>query len=152
MPRMVYLVLLGCFGAAIVLLQSGFLFLLLALMPSIMAYIVDTDRKKLAFKVVFSGNISAALPTLLPMIKAAIHMHKFDISGAIMDPMVWLFIYMGAGAGWALIYLCKFISRFVVTMTFEYNIKSLENVQQMLVQEWGDEITQKSREDAVEED
>ncbi|MBY0408387.1 MAG: hypothetical protein K2Q01_11915, partial [Rickettsiales bacterium] len=63
--RMAYLVLLGCVGAAVVLLQSGFLFLLLALMPSIMAYIVDSDPRKNSFKVVFAGNVSAALPTVI---------------------------------------------------------------------------------------
>ncbi len=140
--RLIYLVMLGCIGAAIILLQSGFLLLLLAVMPSIMAYIVDTDRRKNSFKVVLSGNVSAALPTLLPMLKAALTMRKFDMTSALMDPYVWLFIYMGAGAGWALIYLCKFIASFVVTMSFEYNIKSLENVQAMLIEEWGDEILQ----------
>ena len=115
--------------------------MLLALMPSVMAYIGDTDPRKNSFKVVFSGNISAALPTLMPMVKTAFGSHKFDVMTAISDPMVWLFIYLGAGAGWALIYLCKFISRVVVKMSFEYHIKSLENVQQMLVEEWGQEIT-----------
>lgn len=151
MSRMLLLLLLGCGGAAIVLLQGGFLLTLLALMPSIMAYIVDTDRRKNSFKVVFSGNISAALPTLLPMVKAATsHNHKFDVTSTLMDPSVWLFIYLGAAAGWALIYLCKFISRFVVKMSFEYNIKSLENIQQMLVEEWGEEITVKQNADADE--
>ncbi|MBY0407604.1 MAG: hypothetical protein K2Q01_07920, partial [Rickettsiales bacterium] len=90
--------------------------------------------------------------TVIPMLKAAFRMRKFDISGAMMDPTVWMFIYMGAGAGWALIYLCKFIARFVVVMTFEYNIKSLENVQQMLVEEWGEEITLKNVEERNEAD
>lgn len=141
MNRMLYLVLLGVAGASIILLQSGFLFMLLALMPSIVAYFIDNDPRKNSFKVVFSGNISAALPTLLPMLKAALAMKKFDISAAMSDPKVWLFIYLGAGTGWAIIYLCKFIARFVVTMKFEYQIKSLENTQLMLADEWGDEVT-----------
>lgn len=143
MNRMVKLVLLGVGGAVVILMQSGFLFILLALMPSIMAYIVDTDSKKLSFKVVFAGNVSAAMPTMMPMMKAMFGSHKFDVAAAMMDAKIWLFIYLGAGAGWALIYLCKFISRFVVTMKFEYNIKSLEHIQQMLVEEWGHEISLK---------
>lgn len=141
MKRLAFLIFLGGLGATVVLLNVGALFLILALMPSIVAYFVDIDPRKNAFKIVFSGNISAALPTLLPMVKATMNMRKFDISSAMQDPLVWLFIYLGAAAGWALIYLCKYVARFVVAMSFEYNIRSLENVQQMLIEEWGREIT-----------
>ncbi|NBO17615.1 MAG: hypothetical protein EBV03_00010 [Proteobacteria bacterium] len=151
MKRLVLLLLLGGLGATVVLLNVGTLFLLLALMPSIVAYFADPDPRKNAFKIVFSGNISAALPTLLPMVKAMINMRKFDITSAMQDPLVWMFIYLGAAAGWALIYLCKYVARFVVAMSFEYNIHSLENVQQMLIEEWGKEITEyKDAEDADE--
>ena len=151
MKRLVLLLLLGGLGATVVLLNVGTLFLQLALMPSIVAYFADPDPRKNAFKIVFSGNISAALPTLLPMVKAMINMRKFDITSAMQDPLVWMFIYLGAAAGWALIYLCKYVARFVVAMSFEYNIHSLENVQQMLIEEWGKEITEyKDAEDADE--
>ena len=151
MKRLVLLLLLGGLGATVVLLNVGTLFLQLALMPSIVAYFADPDQRKNAFKIVFSGNISAALPTLLPMVKAMINMRKFDITSAMQDPLVWMFIYLGAAAGWALIYLCKYVARFVVAMSFEYNIHSLENVQQMLIEEWGKEITEyKDAEDADE--
>ena len=145
-----FLLFLGGLGATVVLLNVGTLFLLLALMPSIMAYFVDTTPNKNAFKIMFSGNISAALPTLLPMVKGAMNMRKFDITSAMQDPMVWLFIYLGAAAGWGLIYLCKYIASFVVAMSFEYNIRSLENVQQMLIEEWGKEITE--HKDGTEEE
>lgn len=140
MNRLAFLVMLGVVGASIILFKASLLFVLLALMPSIMAYIVDYEKGKYTFKVVCSGNVSASLPTLLPMFKSMNNSHKFDMTAVLLDPKVWLFIYMGAGAGWALIYLCKFISRFVVTMKFEYNIKSLENTQEMLIEEWGDKI------------
>lgn len=142
MKRLMLLVSLGAGGAAIILLNSGFLFVLLALLPSVMAYYTDLDPRKNAFKVVFSGNLSAALPTVIPLIKSSMGSRKFDIVSEMQDPKVWLFIYMGAAAGWALIYLCKYVARFVVAMSFEYNIRSLENVQNMLVEEWGSDITQ----------
>lgn len=140
MNRMLLLVLLGVFGAVAILLQASFLFILLALMPAIMAYFVDIEPGKNTFKVVLAGNLSASLPTLVPMINAMTSNRKFDMSSVLMDPKVWLFIYMGAGVGWALIYLCKFISRFVVTVSFEYKVSSLENIQLMLVEEWGERI------------
>ena len=54
--------------------------------------------------------------------------------------MVWLLVYSGAAAGWCLIYLCRFIARFIVTLMYEYNTSSLENMQKRLVEEWGQEI------------
>lgn len=129
-------------GVLIVLMQFGFIFLLLALMPSIVAYYTDPHPRKTSFKIVFAGNVSAAMPTLMPMIKAGLNMHPVDVVSVVQDPAVWMFIYLGAAAGWALIYLCKFIARFVVTMSFEYSIKSLENEQQMLVEEWGQDVAQ----------
>lgn len=124
----------------VVVLQVGFIFLLLALMPSIVAFYTDTDRKRSIFKIVGSGNLAATLPTLIPMLKSAMRMKRYDIESVIIDPKIWMLIYMGAAAGWGLIYLSRFISRFVVTMTYEYNINNLKKQQSKLVEEWGDDI------------
>jgi hypothetical protein len=124
----------------IVVLQVGFIFLLLALMPSIVAFYTNTDRKRSIFKIVGSGNLAATLPTLIPMVKSAMRMKHYDIESIIIDPKIWMFIYMGAGAGWGLIYISRFISRLVVTMTYEYNINNLKKQQSKLVEEWGDDI------------
>ena len=142
MKRMMMLVSIAVFCSVIILINMSILFFGLALLPSVMAYFVDTSLKKLAFKVVLSGNISAALPTLMPIIKSSMHMRKFDISHEMIDPRIWLFIDMGAAAGWALIYLCKFIARFAVAMSFEYNIRTLENAQKLLRDEWGSDVAQ----------
>jgi nitrate reductase gamma subunit len=135
----------------IVVLQVGFIFMMLALMPSIMAFFIDTDHKRSIFKVVGSANLAACLPTLVPMIGSAIRMRRYDIESVIADPMVWLFIYMGAAAGWALIYTSRFISRFVVTMSCEYNIANLKKQQKLLIDEWGDELTNNAYESTNEQ-
>ncbi len=124
----------------IVVLQVGFIFLLLALLPTIVAFYTDTDNKRSVFKVIGSGNLAATLPTLVPMMKAAVHMKHYDIESIMIDPTNWMFVYMGAGAGWGMIYLCRFIARFVVTITYEYNINKLKLQQKQLVEEWGDDI------------
>lgn len=146
--RIIYLTCVAALFAAIILINVSFLLFLLALLPSIMAYYVDSHPKKLAFKVVLSGNISAALPTIMPLMKSA---SSHDISSAMIDPKVWMFIYMGAGAGWALIYLCKFVARFVVAMSFEFNIRTLENAQKTLIEEWGDDVAKFNDKPSAEE-
>lgn len=132
----------------IVVLQIGFIFLILALMPTIVAFYTDTDRKRSIFKIVGSGNLAATLPTLIPMLKDAMRMKHYDIESVITDPMMWMFIYMGAAAGWAMIYICRFISRFVVTMTYEYNITNLKKQQKKLVDEWGEDIIRTDHDEA----
>jgi len=130
-----------CLGM-IVLLKIGFIFLLLALMPTLVAYFTDTDPKKSTFKVVGAGNLGATLPTLIPMVRGSMSVRQYDYVSVIQDPSVWMFIYLGAAAGWGLIYLSRFIARSVVTMSYDYNINALKKQQRRLIEEWGPEIDQ----------
>lgn len=133
------LFLVVCLGL-ILMLNIGFIFLLLALLPTIVAFFIDDDGKKTTFKVVGAGNIGAALPSLIPMFKDGLGIKRFDYSSMMSDPSTWLFIYMGAAAGWGLIYLTRYIARFVVTMSYEYNVTNLKKQQRRLLEEWGPEI------------
>lgn len=122
------------------MLQFGFIFLLLALMPAIVAYSIDIHPGKPSFKIVLAGNLAATLPSLAPMLRASLKMKHYDISGLLHDPNIWLFVYSGAAAAWCVIFACRVIARFLVTITYEYNIISLENFQKRLVAEWGQKI------------
>ena len=104
----------------IVLLQYGFIFLLIALLPAIVAYFIDHTPGRAAFKVVVLCNVDA-----------------MRVMG---DPFVWLTVYGGAAIGWGLIFLCRFIARFFVVLYFEYQVVSLERFQKKLLSEWGDQI------------
>jgi cell division protein FtsW (lipid II flippase) len=128
----------GC--GMIVLLRFGFIFLLLALLPTVVAYYIDRERRRPAFKTVGACNLAATLPTLAPMIRAGIAMKQYDISSVLHDATVWLFVYTGAALGWCLVFLCRFVARFIVTLSYEYNINSLEHTQKRLVEEWGQQI------------
>ncbi len=69
-------------------------------------------------------------------------MKHYDVGPLMADPMVWLMVYSGAAAGWCLIYLCRFIARFFVTILYEYNIAALEAHQKQMLDEWGQQIKQ----------
>lgn len=125
-----------------VLLQFGFVFLLIALLPSIMAFFVDSNEGKPIFKTVLFCNFAGALPSLGPMLKSGLQFQYHDISSTMASPHVWLFIYGGAAAGWGLIYLCRFIAQFLLIITYEYKVMSLERFQKKLIEEWGPEVTQ----------
>ena len=128
--------------ALILLLQLGFIFLILALMPSIVAYFIDTDPKRPSFKIVLAGNFSASMPTLMPMIKSALELNHQDTSYVFQNPTAWMLIYMGAAAGWCLVFLCRYFANIVVNMSAEFRIKSLQNQQERLIKEWGKGIAQ----------
>lgn len=125
----------------IVLFKSGFIFLLLAMLPTVMAYYMDHTEDRSMFKTVFACNFAATLPTLAPMLQASKH---YDIGTVMTTPMVWLFVYGGAAAGWCLIYLCRLVSRLFIVLLYEYRITALERVQKRLVDEWGAHIHKNS--------
>ena len=66
----------------IFLMQFGFIFLMLAMLPSVVAWFIDRDPNKPAFRIVGACNLAATLPSLMPLIKAAMHMEHYDISAA----------------------------------------------------------------------
>ena len=125
-------------------LQSGFIFLIIALLPSAVGYFIDNDPDKSTFKVILACNLAGTLPTLMPMLHAGIRMESFDVMSVMTNPHVWLFAYAAAGMGWCLIYLCRFIARFFVIIYFDYQTASLERFQKKLLEEWGDQIRQNS--------
>lgn len=127
---------IGCV-LGILLLRSGFIFLLLAMLPAVMAYYMDHTEDKSMFKTVLACNFAATLPTLMPMLQSSKH---YDIGNVMSTPMVWLFVYGGAAAGWCLIFLCRLVSRLFIVLIYEYKIAALERVQKKLVDEWGIQI------------
>lgn len=127
---------------SILMFQIGAVFLLVALMPTLVKYFIDTDPGKPGFKIVGACNLAATLPYINPMVRSALQFKHFDSMSLMGDPSVWLFVYSGAAAGWCLIYLCRFVARMIVTVLYQYNIASLEKLQDELVHEWGQQIRQ----------
>ena len=136
---MLPLLLIACF-AAVVVLQLGFIFILLGMLPTLAAYFMDNYRGFPLFKTVAACNLSALLPIISPMFEAVIHGDSFDPKSLIINPINWLIVYGGAILGWLLIFLCKIIGSFVMTLIYEYRIASLERMQKNLIEEWGQNI------------
>lgn len=133
-------------GLSLVIMPGGFLFMLLAMLPTFMAYFMDHTPNKSAFKTVLACNLAATVPTLLPMIKGSAQVKHADIYTIMSTPSVWLFVYGGAAAGWCLIYLCRLVSRLFVVLSYEYKIVALERMQKKLLEEWGQQLQKKSSE------
>lgn len=134
--------------ALIVLLRMGFIFILLALLPSIIAYYIDNVKGRPTFKTVFTCNLAAMLPWLVPMLMAGVYFRRFDAFEVMSNYKVWLAVYGAAVAGWCIIYICSFLSRFFVATLYEHNASALEKFQKKLVEEWGEDIMAKEQEAA----
>jgi len=130
--------------ASAVILQFGFIFLLLAILPTIVIFFTDNSPGKSAFKVVGSCNFAATLPYLAPIIHVGRHFGHYDISFLLSNMTAWLIIYGAAAGGWCLIFLCRVIANFIVILVYEYSRTALESVQTQLVEEWGQRVTQKN--------
>ncbi len=122
------------------LLQLGFIFLILALLPSITAYFIDEDYDRTNFRTVFACNLAATIPTLTPMFISGLKLKHYDISSVIGSPQVWIFIYSGAAIGWCMINVSGHVARLVLDMQYKFRSASLEKTQVKLLEEWGDTI------------
>lgn len=124
----------------IVVLQFGFIFLLIAMLPAFVAYFIDTSRSKHKFQVVFFCNVAAVLPTLAPMFEASFHFQPYDITVLVSNPAVWLFIYGGAAIGWCMLYFSNHIAVYIIGARNDYVIHQIEDQQRWLVEEWGEQV------------
>lgn len=139
--KRIYLIVLLLFSLGmIVILQFGFIFLMVAMLPSFVAYFIDPQPDKPRFKVVLNCNIAATFPMLAPMFEASIHFQPYDITVLVSNPNIWVFIYGGAAIGWCLIYLCGQLAQYIVGARNEFLIYQIEEQQQKLVDEWGPDI------------
>lgn len=127
---------------AAVILQFGFIFLIVALLPAITSYFIDNTPGHGVFKTVLATNFAAAMPSLAPMVQAGVSFKYIDVWAIAANPRVWLTIYGGAAAGWCLIYLSRFIARFLLIIAYEYRIAAMERMQKKLADEWGEQIRQ----------
>ncbi len=122
------------------LLQLGFIFLILALLPSITAYFIDEDYYRINFRTIFACNLAATIPTITPMFISGLKLKHFDIGAVIGNPQVWLFIYSGAAIGWCMIYISGHLARVFLDIQYKFRSAALEKSQAKLLEEWGDTI------------
>lgn len=124
----------------ILVLKLGFIFLLIALLPSMAAYFVDEDSELTTFRTIFACNLAAVMPTVTPMFIAGLKFKNYDIGSIIGNPSTWLFIYVGAAIGWVLINFGSHVARTILEVQYKFRASSLEKSQARLVEEWGDSV------------
>ena len=131
------LLIIGCV-AGIVLLNVGFIFMLLGFLPTVVAYFVDDTEKKDLYKTVRATNLAGILPSMMELTRHGNPGAALQI--AMSDPSTWLIVYGSAAIGYGLIWFCRWGSYFSMIAAAETRIYLLEQAEKHLIDEWGEEI------------
>ena len=124
----------------IFVLKLGVIYVILAMLPTCVAYFIDNTTGKQAARVVGACNLAATLPTLLPMLMNGMRLERIDVTPLMGNYKNWLIIYAAAAGGWCIVFFCRFIARFFVVVYLDYKVAALERFQQKLLAEWGDSL------------
>lgn len=125
------------------LLRTGFLIIIVALLPSIIAYYYDMTRQRYLFRSVFLSNLTGLMPYLGRMLRYG------PSSGALhqvmSDPSAWLIIYGAAMMGWLLVQICPLLAQMMISGYHQSQLARYERLQKRIEEEWGPEVTQFSQ-------
>ena len=125
--------------AAIVFIQMTYIFLIIGMLPSIVAYIVDKRPGKMAFQAVACFNLAGMLHYLAELVFI-----QGNDPGAVQQMMqdgtVWLTIFTSAAMGWVMIFALPYLMNTILAGINSGQVMRLESMQKKLEDKWGDDI------------
>jgi hypothetical protein len=137
------LVLMGVF-------RTGFLFIIISMMPSIVTYYMDMSRRRYTYKTIFACNLSGLMPFIGKMISEG------PTSSTMQEVMGnahnWFIIYGAALIGLMMVRIAPAIAYAMISGFHSTQVARLTQNQKRIENEWGPEVTQFSmKEDGEEE-
>lgn len=122
------------------MLRTGFIFVIIALLPSIVAYYMDITIERYRFKTIFACNLCGVLPYIEKMLYAG---PSSAVLQSIMGNIVnWILIFGAALVGWLLSEICPMIAQMMVGSMHQAHISRIERMQRKIEGEWGNEVVQ----------
>lgn len=134
--KKVIIVLMG--GILAVVSPYALTFVILAMLPGVVAMCVDKGAHKYASNTVIVLNFVGVLPFLFEMWKS--QEVGETAQRMIMDMSIWLFVYGAAAFGWVLIWGMPQMGAALLLARAEARVNKMRQMQQELVEEWGDKI------------
>lgn len=124
-------------------LRTGFMFFLIGMLPSIIAYYMDVTRGRYHYKTILACNLTGILPYLAKLLAhGPSHSAIQQIMGSLDS---WLSVYGAALMGLLLLKICPLVAQSVVASIAQTQIAAIERAQRKIENEWGPEVTQFSR-------
>jgi hypothetical protein len=129
-------------------LRTGFMFVIIGLLPSIVAYYMDITADRYTFKTIFACNLCGMLPYIGRML------HEGPSSALLQNlmgtAMNWVIIYGTAILGWLLVEICPMIAQVLIAGFSQAQITRIERLQKKIEREWGPEVTELSKEGGID--
>lgn len=119
--------------------KTGFIFFVIGLLPSIVAYYLDVGRSRTTFHTVFACNMSGLLPYITKLINNSSTGGGY-VTELMSDPLNWLQIYAAAGFGWLLVFATPLFAQFIISMFNTGQIARFQSMQDRIIKDWGPEV------------
>ncbi len=121
-----------------VILKMGLFFLLIGMLPTLLAYALIRNTKTYAISTVAAFNFAGIFPDLLGICMQSGTPRA--LTDKLMDLSVWLSVYGAAALGWAIVWLSPSIAMLFFEEIYRSRLRHLEHLQKKLEDEWGPQI------------
>lgn len=118
------------------------LLLTIGMLPSWVAFIVDTRPGRAAGKCVMPLNIAGIAPYLASLLAVAGQGETDTAFLLLTDPASWLVMYGTAGIGWLIYFGMPYLAGVVIEIRAEHRKARLAELRKKLIKVWGEEIAQ----------
>ncbi len=122
----------------IVTIKSAYILVLVGCLPTIVAYYADKSEDKMEVATIACCNLCGVMPYVAEM--AAKGKGLVLMSYYLGSPTVWLVMYGSAAIGYGLIKFCPMIYRKSMGVINSSIVYQLEQQQEKLVKDWGEDI------------
>jgi hypothetical protein len=133
----IIMTLLGA-GLTSIGMRQVFVFILIALLPGIVAGLTDTRAGKFASKTVIAFNVAGMVQFLGAILMGG--SPNLTATEVIYDARTWMQIYGFAAFGWGVVFAIPHITQLYLEITATYTVKKLKKFQDALVDEWGEAV------------
>ena len=133
--------------AAMVMLATTVL-LLVGMIPTMVAFVIDRDPDKPAPITVGGLNFCGCLPFAIDLWKHGGGVAQ--VMKLLVDPMAWLVMYGAAAVGWAFFFGIPPLVASAEIMRSERRVELLKTKKVALVKEWGPEVAGEPSDDGAE--
>lgn len=120
-------------------LRTGFVFIIVAMLPSVVAYYFDQSANRYTFKSIFYCNAAGVLPYFGQMVKLG--PSSANLQGIMNHPLTWFVVFGAAAMGYILTTITPMIAEVLIGSLHNTQVKGLERAQKKIQKEWGAEIT-----------
>lgn len=126
--------------AMMVLMRTGFVFLVIGMLPCIIVYYMDVTKHGYMFKSVFAANLSGMMPFITKIIDG--NASSTLLQEVMGDSTTWVIVYGAALIGWLLVKVCPMAAHALVSGMHQTQIMRYDWLQKKLEGEWGEEVKQ----------